>query len=415
MNSPGKTRDIQRYIALDIHKEYIIVGAMNTAQEWDIRPKRVEMIHFRSWSAKNLRAGDAVVIETTTNVWDIYDIVAPLVTRTVVAHAGAVRQIAEARVKTDTEDIKRLLRLLIADIVPEVWVPPAHVRELRGLIAYRNRLVVNGAAVRNRLHSLVHRHNLQLPKGELTDADWWGTQPLTALEKIQVRQELALLTQIEKNKTELEVELAKMSVGETWGKPATRLLQLPGLGLIATMTVLAAIGDIRRFADPKCLVGYAGLGAGVHQSGKEHKDKGITKSGRKELRWAMIEAAWRAVRSSPVWEKRFQELAKRKGQHKAIVAIARKLLMTLWHVLTKEETDRNASEEDLAWKMLLWSWSLGDEARLGLTPKQFAKYSLMRLGLQNDVTEFMRGKVLRRIAPAGEVLARLSELDLPAP
>jgi len=159
----------------------------------------------------NLRSGDAVVIETTTNVWDIYAIVAPLVTRTEFAHAGAVRQIAEARVKTDTEDIKRLLRLLIANIVPKVWVPPAHVRELRGLIAYRNRLVVNGAAVRNRLHSLVHRHNLQLPKGKLSSASWWETQPLTALEKLQVRQELALLTQIEKSKAELEVELAKMS------------------------------------------------------------------------------------------------------------------------------------------------------------------------------------------------------------
>src|SRR3990170_110132 len=119
MNSPGNTRDIQRYIALDIHKEYVMLGAMKATQEWVIRPRRVEMSHFRAWAANNLCTGDAVVIETTTNVWDIYDIFAPLVTRTVVAHARAVRQIAEARVKTDTEDIKRLLRLLIADIVPE--------------------------------------------------------------------------------------------------------------------------------------------------------------------------------------------------------------------------------------------------------------------------------------------------------
>ena len=82
-----------------------------------------------------------VVLETTTNVWDMYDIIAPRVSRTVVAHAGAVRQIAEARVKTDKKDIKRLIRLLIADIVPEVWVPPVEVRELRGMISYRNRLV----------------------------------------------------------------------------------------------------------------------------------------------------------------------------------------------------------------------------------------------------------------------------------
>jgi transposase len=408
------SQDIQRCIALDIHKEYVMLGAMNAVQEWVIRPKRVEMLHFRTWATNNLRPGDAVVIETTTNVWDIYDIVAPLVTRTVVAHAGAVRQIAEARVKTDTEDIKRLLRLLIADIVPEVWVPPAHVRELRGVMAYRNRLVKTGAMIRNRLHSLLHRHNLPLPEEGLRNQAWWEAQALSVLEKLQVRQELSLLEKVEQSKLELDSELAKMSVGATWGKSATRLLQVPGLGLVVTMTILGAIGDIHRFEDAKHLVGYAGLGAGIHQSGKERQEKGITKSGRKELRWALIEAAWKAVQMSAVWKKRFEELKKRKGSCKAIVAIARKLLVTIWHVLSKEETDRNASEEDLAWKMLLWSWSLGDEARLGLTPKQFAKYSLMRLGVQTDVTSFMRGKVLRRIAPAEEVLARMTELGLPA-
>ncbi len=81
-----------------------------------------------------------MVIETTCNVWDIYDIVAPLVSKTVVAHAGKVRQIAEARVKTDKEDVKRLITILIANIVPEVWVPPMQVRELRSLISFCWRL-----------------------------------------------------------------------------------------------------------------------------------------------------------------------------------------------------------------------------------------------------------------------------------
>jgi len=406
------TTVIQRYIALDIHKHYVMVGGMNAPQEWVIRPRRVEMAFFHTWAVSNLVPGDAVVIETTTNVWDIYDIVAPLVTRTVVAHARAVRQIAEARVKTDTEDIKRLLRLLIADIVPEVWVPPAHVRELRGLIAYRNRLVKTSTMVRNRLHSLLHRHNLILPESGLRDREWWKAQTFSTLEKLQVHQELDLLEQVEHSRAEVDNELAKMSTGKVWGQQAARILQLPGLGVIVTMTILGAIGDITRFDSPKKLVGYAGLGAGVHDSGKEHRDKGITKSGRKELRWALVEAAWRAVRMSPIWKARFEALKKRKGASKAIVAIARKLLVVVWHVLSGEETDRNASDEDLAWKMLLWSWSLGDEARLGLTPKQFATYSLLRLGVQSDVTEFQRGKVLRRIAPAEEVLARLSELGL---
>src|SRR3989304_2445330 len=155
MKGTEKSRDIERYIALDIHKEYVLAGGMNAAQEWTLPPRRVMMGQFREWSEKNLGEGDAVGIETTTNVWDIYDIVAPLVTRAVVAHAGAVRQIAEARVKTDKEDVKRLIRLLIADIVPEVWVPPVHVRELRGLISYRHGLVKTSSMVRNRLHSLL--------------------------------------------------------------------------------------------------------------------------------------------------------------------------------------------------------------------------------------------------------------------
>jgi transposase len=151
------TRPIHRYIALDIHKEYMLVGGMNARQEWVLPARRIEVSKFGEWCES-----DAVVIETTTNVWEIYDIVQPLVGHAVVAHAGGVRQIAEARVKTDKEDVKRLIRLLIADILPEVWVPPQSVRELRGLISYRQRLVKTGAVFRNRLQSLLHSHYLGL-------------------------------------------------------------------------------------------------------------------------------------------------------------------------------------------------------------------------------------------------------------
>jgi len=86
-------------------------------------------VQLRECAIRNLKPGDAVVLETTSNVWDIYDIVALLVTKTMVANAYKVRQIAEARVKTDNEDIGRLITLLTADIVPEVWVPPMPVRQ----------------------------------------------------------------------------------------------------------------------------------------------------------------------------------------------------------------------------------------------------------------------------------------------
>lgn len=415
MKGTEDTSQIERYIALDIHKEYVLAGGQNAKQEWVMPPRQIKMAKFREWASANLQAGDAVVIETTTNVWDIYDIVAPLATRTVVAHAGAVRQIAEARVKTDKEDVKRLIRLLIADIVPEVWIPPTEVRELRGMISYRNRLVKMATMVRNRLQSLLHRHNILLPKGKLLDATWWQEQKMSALEKMQIQQELAMLEELDRHKREVDAELGRQCLQEPWGRQAVRLLQLPGFGVVMTMIVLSAIGDIHRFESAKYLVGYAGLGAGIHESGKEHIEKRITKSGRKELRWALVEAAWQAIRISPYWKDQYEKYLRRmRRPNQAIVVIARKLLVAVWQVLTKEETDLHASEEDLAYKMLVLSWDLDESVRMGLTYKQFAKYALMKLGIETDITRFVRRNVPRRIAPREEVLARMDELGIPA-
>lgn len=403
-------------MALDIHREYILLGAWNAEKDWVLTPRRVSIEKFPEWAKKNIRSGDIVVLETTTNVWTIYDIVAPLASQVLVANAAEVGEIANARVKTDKEDVKRLLKLLIGGIVPEVWVPPMHVRELRAFTSYRGRLVKTGTMIRNRLQSLLHKHNLLLSAAGLLDQSWWEAQKnISNLEKMQIRQELTLLQEVEKLKVAVDEELQRQSTSSTWGKQALQIMQLPGVGFIVAMTVLAAIGDISRFENAKQLVGYAGIGAGVHDSGKTHKDKKITKKGRRELRWAMVEAAWRAVRMSPFWKAEYEKHLKRmRKPNQAIVVIARKLLVAIWHVLSKEETDIHASEEELAYKMLLLSWSLSEDVRLGLTYKQFAKYALMKLGIENDITRFVRRNVPRRLAPREEVLARMTELGLSA-
>jgi len=416
MKKGQNTRGYQRYMALDIHRDYIMVGAQNEKQDWVLTPRRVSLEKFPEWAKKNIRPGDIVVLETTTNVWTTYDIVAPLASRVLVANAAEVGEIANARVKTDKEDIKRLLKLLIGGIVPEVWVPPLAVRELRAFISYRSRLVTTSAAIRNRLQSLLHKHNLLLSEAGLLDQAWWEAQKnISALEKMQIRQELALLQEIEKLKAAVDEELQRQSTRSIWGKQALQLMQLPGVGFVVAMTVLSAIGDISRFEHAKQLVGYAGLGAGVHDSGKTHKDKKITKKGRRELRWAMVEAAWRAVRMSPFWKAEYEKhLHRMRKPNQVIVVVARKLLIAIWHVLSKEETDIHASEEELAYKMLLLSWSLNEDVRMGLTYKQFAKYALMKLGVETDITRFVRKDVPRRLAAREEVLARMTELGLTA-
>ena len=416
MNKVQNTRGYERYMAMDIHREYILVGAWNEEKEWILTPRRVSIERFPEWAKKNIGEGDIVVLETTTNVWATYDIVAPLASRVLVANAAEVEEIAKARVKTDKEDIKKLLKLLVGGIVPEVWVPPMHVRELRAFISYRGRLVKTSAMIRNRLQSLLHKHNLKKSETGLLDQAWWEAQKdISPLEKMQIRQELSLLQEVEKLKLAVDEELQRQSTSVLWGKPALQLMQLPGVGYIVAMTVLSAIGDISRFESAKKLVGYAGIGAGAHDSGKTHKDKKITKKGRRELRWAMVEAAWRAVRMSPFWKVEYEKnLGRMRKPNQAIVAIARKLLVAIWHVLSKEETDIHASEEELAYKMLLLSWSLSEEVRMGLTYKQFAKYALMKLGVENDITRFVRRNVPRRLAPREEVLARMAELDIAA-
>ncbi len=416
MKKGQDTRGYERYMALDIHREYLLVGAQNEEQDWVLTPRRVSTENFPEWAKKNIRAGDIVVLETTTNVWTTYDIVAPLASRVLVANAAEVKEIANARVKTDKEDIKKLLKLLVGGIVPEVWVPPMHVRELRAFISYRGRLVTTSTMIRNRLQSLLHKHNLKLSEAGLLDQAWWAAQKnISGLEQMQIRQELALLQEVGKLKAAVDEELQRQSTGPTWGKPALQIMQLPGVGYIVAMTVLSAIGDVSRFESAKKLVGYAGLGAGVHDSGKTHKDKKITKKGRRELRWAMVEAAWRAVRMSPFWKAEYEKnLSRMRKPNQAIVVVARKLLVAIWHVLSKEETDIHASEEDLAYKMLLLSWSLKEDTRMGLTYKQFAKYALMKLGVETDITRFVRKDVPRRLAPREEVLARMTELGLTA-
>ena len=119
-----------------------------------------------------------------------------------------------------------------------------------------------------------------------------------------------------------------------------RLLHISGFGVITAVTVYAAIGDIGRFAEPKKLVGYAGLGARVHDSGMTTRTGKITKAGRRDLRVALVEAAHVAANSHPHWKAELARLQPRLGYNKAIVAIARKLLITVWYVLASARADQ---------------------------------------------------------------------------
>lgn len=218
-----------------------------------------------------------------------------------------------------------------------------------------------------------------------------------------------MLDRLESLIAEVDQELARLSTTTPWREHAPYLLQLLGFGLINAMTVLSAIGDITRFPTSKKLVGYAGLGGSVHDSGQTHFTGPITKQGRKELRWCLVEAAWVAVEHHPFWKQEFQKLNHRMKTDKAIVAIARRLLVAIWHVMTERVADRKANPEMVAFKLMKWSWSLNDLQRGGLTTRQFVRYQLMQLKLGEGLTGIKRAHRMS-IASIEEILALKPEL-----
>ncbi len=130
------------------------------------------------------------------------------------------------------------------------------------------------------------------------------------------------------------------------------LIQVAGIGLVGAMTILSAIGPIERFPSERHLVGYSGLGARVHASGQRYTTGRITKAGRIDLRSTMITAAHAAKKLNPHWRAEFQRLAARIGRNKATVAIARRLLCSIWHILYRREVDRYSEPSRIAESLL---------------------------------------------------------------
>jgi transposase len=117
-----------------------------------------------------------------------------------------------------------------------------------------------------------------------------------------------------------------------------RLLTVPGVNVICAATFLAAVGDIRRFATSRKLVGYLGLDPRVYQSGSSPVKRGrISKQGSPAARWALVEAAWSAVQQPGPWRAFYERIRGRRGGKIAIVAVARKLAALFWRLLTRGE------------------------------------------------------------------------------
>lgn len=390
-----------RFVGLDVHKHYLVAYAVDPDLNRSFGPQRVLLEDLEPWRQKRLTRHDAVALEMTTNAFQLYDDLLPYVHSVTVVHPPHVALITRARVMTDRIAARILAAEHARGSLVGIWIPPKPVRELRALLAQRTKMVRLSTQARNRLHAVLHRHHLGLPDGSPfveTARDWWLSLPVHPLERARIQTDLDTLLFAQRQIAALEACLATAAAGDA---RTPLLVQSTGISLLTALTLLAAIGDVHRFAEARRLVGYAGLGAAVHDSGQSHRDGRITKSGRRDIRAAMVEAAQTATNTHPHWRAELQRLEPRLGRNKAIVAIARKLLVVVWHTLTEETADRHADAERVARKLMQHAYKLGRANRLpGQTTGEYVRAQLDRLGLGADLAGIPWGKRFIPLPPS---------------
>jgi transposase len=382
----------KRFIGLDVHKHYLIAMGVDEELHVVLPVRRVEFSYLEAWMKKTLTKQDEVVLEMTTNTWQLYDELCQHAGSVLVVHPPHVALITRSQVMNDKIAASILARLLAKGLLVGVWVPPQEIRELRGLVAQRKKMTGLATQAKNRLQAVLQRHHLLPPEGNPfreSQQDRWLALPLGTLEKVNVVSDLETLRFAQTQQLRL-TSMMEQIASQT--EEVTRLLQLPGFGVVTAVTVWAAIGDIQRFADAQHLVGYAGFGTRVHDSGMTSRSGRITKAGRRDLRVVLIEAAQVAANSHPHWKAELARLQPRLGRNKAIVAIARKLLVAVWYILAQHKTDRFAQEEAIAQKFLKFAYHLGKENRpKGQSAAQFVRQRLDALQLGQELTQIAWG------------------------
>lgn len=396
--TPTKAR---RYIGLDIHKDYMVAYGVDAEQNEVMGFQRIEWPDFEQWIDKQLTPDDAVVIEMTTNTWEVHDALFGKVQSVTVVHPPHVALIVRARVMTDKKASRILAQLHAAGLLVGIWVPPPEVRDLRMLTAQRWKMTQLAATAKTRLHNVLHRHHLAPPKGSQPfhpkHEDFWMNLSLSPTEKLTVLSDWMTVQFAESQKAMFDEEIARVAATD---ERVPLLIQLPGVGKNVAVSILAAIGDITRFPSARKLVGYSGMGASVHDSGQTHRSGRITKAGRKDLRAAMVEAARHAVRCHPYWKAWYHERLPRLGRMKALVAVARKLLVVVWHVLTYGEADRFADPVKVARTFFGHAYDIKNHIPADQHKLAYVRYNLDRLRLGRELTHLPWGSKTFRLPPS---------------
>ncbi|HEY8854740.1 MAG TPA: IS110 family transposase [Candidatus Dormibacteraeota bacterium] len=326
-----------RFIGLDVHRDFCEVaiaegGEVRLAGRVKTTPAELELF------GRSLASDDQVVLEVTGNALAIARILEPFVGRVVLANPKSVKAATESA-KTDKGDARTLAKLLAGGFVREVWIVDEQTRVLRRRVSRRAQLVRQRTREKNQVHAtLIRNLKARPPVSDLFGVRgrrWLAEQALPADERETVE---ACLRQVDFLAAEIAVidrALAELALAS---EQMRRLMTLPGVNFVTAAALIGAIGDIDRFPTAAHLVSYIGFDPRVRQSGSEPARHGrISKQGPGEVRHLLVEAAWHATRSYGPLRVFAERIASKRGANVATVAVARKLVVIAWHMLSRGE------------------------------------------------------------------------------
>lgn len=323
------------YAGLDVHQEHINAAVV------DNRGKIVQEARFMN----NPEALDAFLsgldgqtefaLEACGFYEPVYDWIDDRNHKVSLVHVKKAKAIASARIKTDVLDARTLAQLKRVDLLPEAYVPPKHIREIRSIVRHRASMVRQRANLRRCVHAVLHREGIQHGFSDLfgkAGREWLKQLEVKYSSRLSIDNYLAIHDSMTEK---IELATANIDAIVDANPEVARLTTMPGIGKYSALLITTELGDINRFRNSSKLCSYAGIVPSIYQSARTLRRGHITKEGNKLLRWAIIQCAHKAVVSDPHLSRKYKRLQKRMGTNKAIVSIARKMLCYIYVMLTK--------------------------------------------------------------------------------
>ena len=335
------------YAGIDYHKRYSSVcvrdegGAIVLEQEV---PWNNPAVYARLFG--QLPGEVTVVYECGLNWAWLHEVLEkiPRIKRIVLANAYKVRLIAEAQIKTDKLDARKLALLLRLGVVPECHVPAPETRRRKEVLRQRAYWVRLRTALRNRIHRLIERqHDMAMP--QVTDL--FGKKGKAALRKAVLPEPDALLltqnlTALDQLDEAIKADEQRIQQENKVDKDVELLASVPGLGLITASIIATETDGIHRFIRPERYTAYAGLAPTTRSSGGNTYNGRMMHGCNKWLKWAFIEAAWVAVGCSPYFGGLYRKHRDRnKKATVAITIVARRMCRIAYQLLGEQRFYEN--------------------------------------------------------------------------